>query len=82
MTTPRRHFPSGRLSRRNYVWEALQGAIVEAEILTRFGFDPFNWSNKRCCGRSRALSARMLFPPRGMTAGSRTSSISATDRAS
>ncbi|MEO8627052.1 MAG: hypothetical protein ABI612_02990 [Betaproteobacteria bacterium] len=30
----------------NYVWEALQGAVVQAEILKRSGYDTYNWSNK------------------------------------
>src|SRR4029079_12867840 len=30
----------------NYVWEALQGAVVEAELLSRAGFDTWNWSDK------------------------------------
>jgi alginate lyase len=30
----------------NYVYEALQGAIVQAVILHRAGYDPFNWADK------------------------------------
>jgi hypothetical protein len=30
----------------NYVYEGLQGATVEAVILKRAGYDPFNWQNK------------------------------------
>jgi hypothetical protein len=30
----------------NYVWEALQGAVAQAEILNRFGFDTYNWSSR------------------------------------
>lgn len=30
----------------NYVWEALQGAVVEAHLLSRAGYDAWNWSNK------------------------------------
>jgi len=46
----------------NYVWEALQGAIVEAEILTRFGFDPFNWSNKALLRAVTWLYQQDAFP--------------------
>jgi len=30
----------------NYVWEALQGAVVQAELLSRAGYDAWNWSDK------------------------------------
>ncbi len=30
----------------NYVYEALQGALVQAIILQRQGYDPFNWQDK------------------------------------
>lgn len=30
----------------NYVWEALQGAVAEAHLLQRKGFDSWNWENK------------------------------------
>ena len=30
----------------NYTWEAVQGAVVEAEILRRQGYDAWNWGNK------------------------------------
>jgi hypothetical protein len=30
----------------NYVWEGLQGAIVQAELLQRAGYDAWNWSDK------------------------------------
>jgi hypothetical protein len=30
----------------NYVFEALQGAMAQAVILKRAGYDPFNWQNK------------------------------------
>ena len=30
----------------NYVYEGLQGAMAEAVILKRAGYDPFNWENK------------------------------------
>jgi len=30
----------------NYVWEALQGASVQAQLLSRAGYDVWNWSDK------------------------------------
>ena len=30
----------------NYVYEALQGAMVQAVLLTRAGYDAFNWENQ------------------------------------
>ena len=29
-----------------YPWEALQGAVLEAELLRRAGYDTWNWENK------------------------------------
>lgn len=33
-------------TRENYVWEALQGAVVQAVILERQGYPAFQWSNQ------------------------------------
>jgi hypothetical protein len=30
----------------NYTWEAIQGAVVQAEILHRQGYDTWNWQNQ------------------------------------
>lgn len=30
----------------NYVWEAMQGAVVEARLLSRAGYDAWGWSDK------------------------------------
>lgn len=30
----------------NYTWEAIQGAVVQAEILHRQGYDTWNWENQ------------------------------------
>lgn len=49
----------------NYVWEALQGAIVEAEILNRLGFDTFNWSNKALLRAVTWLYQQDAFPATG-----------------
>jgi hypothetical protein len=36
-------FPPGKTK---YVWEALQGAIVQAEILYRAGYDTWEWEDR------------------------------------
>ncbi len=33
-------------SKENYVWESLQGAVVQAELLSRLGYDAWNWENQ------------------------------------
>ena len=33
-------------AKENYVWEALQGAVVQAELLSHAGYDVYNWSDK------------------------------------
>jgi hypothetical protein len=30
----------------NYVWEAMQGAVVQAELLSHAGYDAWNWSDR------------------------------------
>lgn len=37
------NFPPGKTG---YPWEGLQGAVVQAEILYRAGYDTWNWENK------------------------------------
>jgi len=32
--------------RENYVWEALQGALAQAVILHRAGYDVWNWEDR------------------------------------
>ena len=49
----------------NYVWEALQGATVEAEMLQRAGYDAWHWSNNALL---RAVTWQYTvnnFPPTG-----------------
>ena len=43
----------------DYAWEGMQGAIVEAQILARRGFDAFGWQD-----RAMLRAARFLRPPR------------------
>ncbi len=49
----------------NYVWEALQGAIVQAEILSRFGFDSYNWSQRALLRAASWLQVQDGFPATG-----------------
>lgn len=39
----------------NYVWEALQGALVQAVLLDRAGYDAFNWENQALLRANRWL---------------------------
>jgi len=38
-----------------YPWEALQGAVLEAELLRRAGYDAWNWENKALLRAARFL---------------------------
>ena len=38
-----------------YPWEALQGAVLEAELLRRAGYDTWNWENKALLRAARFL---------------------------
>ena len=51
--------------RENYVWEALQGALVSAEILHRQGYDTYNWSNKALLRAYRWLHIQANYPATG-----------------
>lgn len=33
-------------AKENYAWEALQGAVVQAQLLARAGYDSWNWSDR------------------------------------
>jgi hypothetical protein len=49
----------------NYVYEALQGAMVQAVILQRAGFDVFQWQNKALLRAVQWLYYEDDFPARG-----------------
>jgi hypothetical protein len=49
----------------NYVWEALQGALVQAVILHRAGYDAFGWQDKALWRSVRWLHAMANFPAEG-----------------
>ncbi len=52
-------------SKENYVWEALQGASVQAHMLNRFGYDSWNWSNKALLRAITWLYSVDQFPATG-----------------
>lgn len=49
----------------NYVYEALQGALVQAVILKRAGYDPFNWENRALLRAFQWLHTQANFPAEG-----------------
>lgn len=49
----------------NYVWEALQGASVQATMLTRAGYPAFEWENKALYRAANWLFNVDKFPPDG-----------------
>jgi hypothetical protein len=48
-----------------YVWEALQGALVQAVILKRHGYDVFNWENRALLRAVQWLHSQANFPAEG-----------------
>ena len=51
--------------RENYVYEALQGALLQAELLSRAGYPAYDWSN-RAMLRGLHLAAQLgRLPGRG-----------------
>jgi hypothetical protein len=40
----------------DYAWEGLQGAVVQAQLLSRQGFDAWNWGNKALLRASNYLA--------------------------
>jgi hypothetical protein len=49
----------------NYVWEALQGALVQAAILARAGYDAFEWSDQALLRAVTWLYTTCDFPASG-----------------
>ena len=49
----------------NYVWEALQGAVVQAVILERAGYDAFGWEEKALLRAVTWLHQQAQFPAEG-----------------
>jgi hypothetical protein len=48
-----------------YAWEALQGALLQAELLRNAGYDPWSWSDKALLRAVRFLYARAGWPAVG-----------------
>ncbi len=51
--------------RENYVYTALQGALVQATILHRAGYDVWNWQDKALLRAYRWLHEQAHFPAQG-----------------
>ncbi len=49
----------------NYVWEALQGAVVQAVILSRQGYGVWDWEDKALLRAYRWLYEVAGYPPQG-----------------
>jgi hypothetical protein len=49
----------------NYAWEGLQGALVQATILSRQGFDVWNWEDKALLRAVTWLYNIANYPPSG-----------------
>lgn len=49
----------------NYVWEALQGALVQAVILERAGYDAFEWEDRALLRAVRWLHEHAHYPAAG-----------------
>ena len=49
----------------NYVWEGLQGAVVQAVLLKRAGYDVFNWENQALRRAVQWLHSQANFPASG-----------------
>ncbi len=48
-----------------YPWEALQGAVLQAEILHQAGYDTWSWSNKALYRAARFLDVTAKWPAVG-----------------
>lgn len=51
--------------RENYVWEALQGLLVQAVILSRAGYDVWNWEDRALLRAMRWLHEVADYPAEG-----------------
>lgn len=51
--------------REGYVWEALQGAVVTAELLGRAGYDPWAWEDEALLRAYRWLHVVAGYPAEG-----------------
>ena len=49
----------------NYAYEALQGALMQAVILQRYGYDTFNWQDRALVRSFAWLHTQAGYPPDG-----------------
>ncbi len=49
----------------DYAWEGLQGALLQAEILARHGYDAWSWSDRASLRAARLLYDRAGWPAVG-----------------
>jgi hypothetical protein len=49
-------------ARTGYAWEAMQGAVVEAELLQRAGYPTWSWQNKALLRAAKFLYNRARWP--------------------
>jgi hypothetical protein len=49
----------------NYVWEALQGAVAQAVLLHRAGYDVWNWEDRALLRAARWLNLVNQYPAEG-----------------
>jgi hypothetical protein len=48
-----------------YTWEGMQGAVVQAQLLSRAGYDVWNWSDKAMLRATTWLYVTNQYPPTG-----------------
>lgn len=53
----------------NYVWEALQGVVAQGRLLSRQGFDAFNWSDRAILRAVTWMHEEAGFPATGDDSG-------------
>lgn len=55
----------GPFKRENYVWEALQGAVVQAQLLSRLGYPAWQWQDSALLRAVRWLYVQAKYPAEG-----------------
>jgi hypothetical protein len=48
-----------------YAWEGMQGALLQAELLYRAGYDTWNWSDQALLRATEFLYERARWPAEG-----------------
>jgi hypothetical protein len=57
--------PAGPFPQENYTWEALQGLVVQAELLTRLGYPAYTWEDEAIKRAVAWEQEQAFFPARG-----------------